>query len=109
MSLLLINKLTAKPGRRDQVAAILLESGRAFEGVGACLMYLVSRDADDDDVIWVQDVWTDEAAHERAMANPAMQEQVRRAVPLLAGMPEQHRIEPAGGKSPFPLPPADPR
>jgi quinol monooxygenase YgiN len=103
-TLMLINKMTAKPGTRDDVTAILLESGHAFDELDECLMYAVTHDADDPDVIWVQDVWADAAAHEAAMAEPRMREQVQRAIPLLAGMPEQHRVTAVGGKSPFVLP-----
>ena len=104
MTLLLINKLTTKPGARGAVTAILLESGRVFESLDACLMSLVTHDIADDNVVWVEDVWTDESAHEQAMADPAMQEYVQRAIPLLEGLPEQHRVMPVGGKSPFGLP-----
>jgi quinol monooxygenase YgiN len=101
MTLLLINKMVTKPGKRDEVTAILLESGAAFEQLDACLMSLVSHDADDFDVIWVQDVWTEESAHEEAMADPHMREYIQRAIPLLAGMPEQHRVSAVGGKAAF--------
>ena len=101
MSYVLINKMTTQPGKRDEVTAIVLESGRAFGDAPACVVSLVSHDADDPDVIWVQDVWTDEASHEQMMSDPAMREYVQRAIPLLAGMPEQHRVAPVGGKAPF--------
>ena len=103
MTYLLINKLTTQPGKRNEVTQILLTSGAAFDDQEACLMSLVSHDTNEDDIVWVQDVWTDRAAHERAMADPRMQEYVRAAIPLLAGMPEQHEIVVAGGKIPFDL------
>ncbi|GAA4154860.1 hypothetical protein GCM10022286_02960 [Gryllotalpicola daejeonensis] len=99
-ALMLINKLTVKPGKRDEVTAILLESGKAFDGIDGCVMSLVTHDADDADVLWVQDVWADEAAHEAAMAEPQMREYVQKCVPLLSGMPEQHRVLAVGGKTP---------
>lgn len=101
---MLINKMTAKPGKRDEVTGILLEAGKAFADVDACVMSLVTHDADDTEVIWVQDVWTDDAAHERAMAEPLMREFVQSCVPLLAAMPEQHRVVAVGGRMPFALP-----
>jgi quinol monooxygenase YgiN len=96
----LINKLTANPGKRQEVVDILLSAGSAFDDDASCLLYLVSTDTKDPDVIWVQDVWTDQAHHEAAMGTESMAEQVKRAVPLLAGMPEQIEVEPAGGKGP---------
>ena len=101
MSYLLTNKLTTKPGKRAEVTELLLTSGKAFDDIDACLMYLVTHDAGDEDVIWVHDVWTDEEAHQQAMAAPEMREHIRAAIPLLEGMPEQHVVIAVGGKTPF--------
>lgn len=94
----LINKLTTRPGRRDEVMEILLEAGVPFQGNPSCLLYLVNADAKDPDVIWVEDLWTSRAEHSVAMADPEIRPHVARAIPLLAGMPEQIEIIPAGGK-----------
>jgi quinol monooxygenase YgiN len=96
----LINKLTAKPGKRQEVIDLMLEAGAPFDHNPSCLLYLVSTDKEDPDVIWVQDLWTDRADHEAAMATEEMSAQVKRSVPLLAGMPEQIEVEPVGGKGP---------
>lgn len=101
MNYSLINKMTAKPGKRDEVLKIMLESGKAFDNNEHCLLYLVSKDKKDENVLWVQDIWTDQASHKEAMSDEAMQEYVKQAMPLLEGMPEQIAIEPAGGKSNF--------
>ena len=94
----LINRITARPGKRDEVIEILLEAGSPFQDNPACLLYLVNADARDPDVIWVEDLWTSKEAHATAMAAPPMRPQVARALPLLVGMPEQTEIIPAGGK-----------
>jgi len=96
----LINKVTAKPGKRQEVVDILLAAGAAFDDDDACLLYLVSTDNEDPDLIWVQDVWTDQASHEAAMATEEMSTQVQRSLPLLAGMPAQTEVQPVGGKGP---------
>jgi quinol monooxygenase YgiN len=101
MTYALINKMTAKPGKRDEVLKIMLESGAAFDDNEHCILYVVSKDKKDENVLWVQDVWTDEASHQEAMGDEAMQQYVKQAMPLLEGMPEQIAIEPAGGKSSF--------
>jgi quinol monooxygenase YgiN len=94
----LINKLTTRPGRRDEVMEILLEAGRPFQGNPSCLLYLVNADAEDPDVIWVEDLWTSRAEHSVAMNDSEIRPHVARAIPLLAGMPEQIEIIPVGGK-----------
>lgn len=92
----LLNKLTAKPGKRDEVIDILLESGKLLDDP-ACLMYMVSKAADDPDVIYVTDLWTSRQRHEKALTTPELRPFVEKAVPLLAGMPQQTEIKPVGG------------
>jgi quinol monooxygenase YgiN len=96
----LINRLTAKPGKRAEVVRILLDSGERFGDNPACLLYLVSEDADDADVIWVQDLWTSEQEHAAALAAPELRSYIERALPLLEGMPVQIGLDLAGGKAP---------
>ena len=56
MTYALLNKLTAKPGQRQQVVDILLESGKLlFPDNPACHMYMVSAATEDPNVIWVTD------------------------------------------------------
>lgn len=94
----LINRMTAKDGKWDEVISILLESGKAFNDNPACELYLVYKDKEDPKVIWVEDVWTSQEAHSAAMNTPEMQAYVTKCIPLLECMPEQIHIELAGGK-----------
>jgi quinol monooxygenase YgiN len=94
----LINKLTTKPGKRDEIIKILLESGKAFNDNAACILYLVCEDATDPDRIWVIDVWTSKEAHTAALAQPELKPFIAQTIPLLEGMPEQVEVVPAGGK-----------
>lgn len=100
MAYALINKMTTNPGRRQEVIDLMLEAGAPFDDDPACLLYLVSAASDDPDVIWVQDLWTDEAAHVAAMSTEEMSGYVKQAMPLLTGMPEQIEVQPSGGKYP---------
>jgi quinol monooxygenase YgiN len=98
MAYALINRLTAKPGQRDRVVEIVLESGRLFDDNEACLLYLVSESQDDPNLIWVVDLWTSEEAHSEALKAPELRPYVEQAMPLLEGMPEQIEVRPVGGK-----------
>jgi quinol monooxygenase YgiN len=98
MTYALLNKLTAKPGQRQSVVDILIESGKLFDDNPACHLYLVSESADDPKVIWVVDLWTTREAHEDALKNPELRPYVEKSLPLLEGMPDQIEIQPAGGK-----------
>ena len=70
MEFALLNQLTAKPGERDRVVEILLESGKLFDDNPACLLYLVADSADDPNLIWVVDLWTKEEEHSEALEAP---------------------------------------
>jgi quinol monooxygenase YgiN len=98
MAYALLNRLTAKPGRRTEVVEILIESGGLFDDDPACLLYLVTESQDDPDLIWVIDLWASEEAHAEALKAPELRPFVERATPLLEGMPEQIPVRPIGGK-----------
>jgi quinol monooxygenase YgiN len=98
MSHALLNKVTAKPGRRDEVVEILIESGRLFDDDEACLLYLVTEATEDPDVIWVWDLWTSAEDHAAALQVPELRPFVERTIPLLEGMPEQLEVRAVGGK-----------
>lgn len=98
MTYALLNKLTAKPGQRQQVVDILIEAGRLFDDNSDCFLSLVSESADDPNVIWVTDLWTTQKAHEEALQDPGLRPFVEKSLPLLEGMPEQIEIRPVGGK-----------
>ena len=98
----LLNRLTAKPGKRQRVVEILLESGKLFDDNPACLLYLVSESIEDTNVIWVTDLWTSEHEHAEALKVPELRPFVEESMQLLEGMPEQIQLRPVGGKGPVP-------
>jgi hypothetical protein len=46
MEFALLNRLTAKPGQRERVVEILVESGKLFDDNPACRLYLVAESAE---------------------------------------------------------------
>ncbi len=95
----LLNRLTTKPGKRDEVVQHLVESGRVFDANDACLLYLVTSPADDPTTIWVVDLWTSADAHTEALRDPSLQPHIEATVPLLEGMPEQTPLDVRGERS----------
>jgi quinol monooxygenase YgiN len=100
MTFALLNHLTTKPGKRDEVVQHLVESGRAFDDNAACLLYLVVSPPDEPTTIWVVDLWTTEEAHVEALRDPSLRPHIEATLPLLEGMPEQTPLEVEGGKFP---------
>ena len=90
----LIGKMRAATGRRDELAGILTQGLGAMPGN---LSYIVALDTKDTDGIWVTEVWSDVAAHAASLALPAVQDAIRRARPLIAGMERIAETMPLGG------------
>lgn len=90
----LIGKITAVSGQRDALIAVLLEGASGMPG---CLSYVVSKDAEDADAIWVTEVWDSRASHEASLSLPSVQEAMQKGRPLIAGFGERFETEPVGG------------
>jgi quinol monooxygenase YgiN len=90
----LIGKITAVPGQRDALIAILLEG---VSGMPGCLSYVVARDPSDPNAIWVTEVWDSQASHQASLSLPSVQQAIARGKPLIAGFGERIVTEPVGG------------
>ncbi len=90
----LIGKMTATPGNRDALVAILLEGTAAMPG---CLSYVVANDPADADAIWITEVWDSEASHKGSLSLPAVQAAIAKARPLIAGFSDRVVTTPVGG------------
>ena len=65
----LIVKLTAAPGRRNDLITML--GGDDSHTIPGCLSFIVAEDTTDPDILWVTEVWESQAAHEASLAAPA--------------------------------------
>ncbi|MDB5455670.1 MAG: superfamily monooxygenase protein [Caulobacter sp.] len=90
----LIGKMTAAPGQRDALIAILLDSVDAMPG---CLSYVVAQDTKAADVIWITEVWDSAASHQASLALPAVKAAIAKARSLIAGMEMIATTTPVGG------------
>jgi len=90
----LIGKMRAIAGKRDELAAILLEGTRSMPG---CLNYVVATDPADADAIWITEVWIDEDSHRASLSLAEVQSAIARAKPIIAGFDSQVRTLPIGG------------
>ncbi|MCD1259811.1 antibiotic biosynthesis monooxygenase [Paenibacillus athensensis] len=92
----LYGKLTAQPGQRDELAALLLEAANAVEAADGCYLYIINLSEDEPDAIWVTEVWRDPAAHQASLALEETRSLIAKARPLIAGI-EQVRLRTLGG------------
>jgi quinol monooxygenase YgiN len=90
----MIAKLTAAPGKRDQLAAILTAGTRDMPG---CLSYVVAKDASDENTLWVTEVWDSQASHDASLTLPAVKDAMSQGRPLIAGFEKIATTAPVGG------------
>lgn len=91
----LIVRFKSNPGRREELLSILLENAESLPG---CRSYVVARDPQDPEGIWVTEVWDSAQAHKASLELPAVQQAIGRARPLIAGVGERFETEPVGGR-----------
>ena len=84
----LIGKITAIPGQRDALAAILLEGTVDMPG---CRSYVIATDNSDGDALWVTEVWDSPQLHKASLALPAVQAAIAKGRPIIAGF--SNRVE----------------
>jgi quinol monooxygenase YgiN len=90
----LIGKMTAKPGQRDALQAILLENE---DGMPGCCSYIIAQDPGDPDALWITEVWETQAHHSASLGLPAVQRTITKARPLIAGFSHRVVTTPVGG------------
>jgi quinol monooxygenase YgiN len=90
----LIGKMKAVSGQRDALIAIVLEGA---EGMPGCLSYIVARDVEDADAIWITEVWDSEASHDASLQLPTVLAAIAKARDLVAGMETGVATLPVGG------------
>lgn len=90
----LIGRILAVPGKRDELAAILLEGTQAMPG---CLSYIVAVDESDPDALWVTEVWTDRESHQASLSLPSVRAAITRGRPLIASFEDRVETTPLGG------------
>ena len=90
----LIGKMMAQAGKRDALAAILVEG---VAGMPGCLSYVVANDPVDAEVIWITEVWVSKDAHQASLTLPSVRDAIGKGRPLIAGMERVAETVPVGG------------
>ncbi|MHB1786725.1 MAG: putative quinol monooxygenase [Acidimicrobiales bacterium] len=89
-----VAKIQAKPGKRDEAAAVLasmVEVARDEEGT---LLYVMNLDNNEDDVIWFFELYADDEALGAHAGSGAMKATGKALAGLVAGPPELHLMRP---------------
>jgi quinol monooxygenase YgiN len=91
----IIGKMLTVEGERDELIEILIDGTRDMPG---CISYIISKDDEDENGIWITEVWKDQESHQNSLTLPSVQEAIMKGRPLIAGFGDRHIIEPIGGQ-----------
>jgi quinol monooxygenase YgiN len=78
----LIGRILATPGKRDELAKILVPGEGGMPG---CLSYIVAEDPQNPDALWVTEVWDTPESHRASLQLPEVQAAIAKGRPLIAG------------------------
>lgn len=90
----MIGRIKAQPGKRAELAAILLEGTAAMPG---CLSYVVAEDMADPDTLVVTEAWGSKASHDDSLRMSVVQVAIAKGRPLIAGFDKVAETVPLGG------------
>ena len=76
-----IGGLTVAPDQRDRVIALMLSGADTMAG---CIAYIVAGDAQEENVVWVTEVWETSEHHQASLTLPAVRNAIEQAMPLIA-------------------------
>ena len=62
-----------------------------------CLSYVIAKDVEDENGIWITEVWDSEASHRASLSLPAVRDAISRAKPMIAGFDTHIATAPVGG------------
>jgi quinol monooxygenase YgiN len=91
----LIGKIIVVSGQQDTLINLLIEG---ISGMPGCLSYIVAKDKNDPDAIWVTEVWEDAEHHTASLSLPSVREAIEKGKPLIAGFGERFETTPIGGQ-----------
>ena len=98
----LIVKLTAVPGKRDEMIAILKESAANMPG---CLSYVLGKDSSDENLLWITEVWDSAVSHDASLSLPSVKNAMPRVKPLLSNFERVAVTTPVWGAGLAPVKP----
>lgn len=92
----MFGKLTAHPGKREELAKMMLEVDTLNDMEG-CIYYILHEAEDEPDVLWITELWESQEAHAASLKNEKVRELIGRCRHLIAEAGGV-KVRPIGGK-----------
>ena len=93
-----IAKITAQPGKRSELLAVLARMVEQANTEAGTEVYVFHEDASDDVTVWSYELYTDQAVRDAHGSSPAMADIGPAVGPLLGGAPELIKLRPIHAK-----------
>ncbi|MFD5868728.1 putative quinol monooxygenase [Corynebacterium sp. NPDC060344] len=90
-----VGLLGAKPGKRDELIAILTRPNPDLADTG-CLSYEVGAADDAPDTVFVSELWVSAEAHQASLQLESVRSAIAEAMPLLSGTMSGHQFHVSG-------------
>jgi quinol monooxygenase YgiN len=93
-------KMTAKAGRGQELAQVLLAVAGSLTETPGCELYVINRSPAEPDAVWVTELWRSQQELDdalEALRTEAGQARLAEVMSLLDGAPERIDLEPLGG------------
>lgn len=91
-------KLTAKNGQGEELADILLEASKLVSTAKGCKLYVVGKEKDDHNSVYVTEIWDSKEDHDQSLNVAGVRELIMKAMPMLDGPPAKgQELEILGG------------
>lgn len=84
MTFAYVGTLGTKPGKRDDVVALLTRRSSELADAG-CLLYEVGVNDDEPDSVFVSELWESAEAHRASLQLASVRATIAEAMPLLSG------------------------
>ena len=94
----LLAKLPIHPGKRDEFVAAFSSMFPVVDGEPGTLAYVLHTDDQDENLVWVYELYADEEALATHSGSDGMKAAIGAFGALLAGRPELIRVTPVQGK-----------
>ncbi len=88
--------ITAREGRGEALADIMLQASQIVAGLHGCQLYIVQRSLNNDNKILITEVWDSSDAHKASLTNEKVRDLISQAKPLIESM-EHHPAQLMGG------------
>jgi len=82
-------KLSAQPGKGEELAKILIEASVLMKSAKGCHLYIVGVDRSNPDDVLVTEVWDSVEDHDASLSLEGVKELITQAIPILAGPPQK--------------------